>query len=155
MGDLRPEAVFSGLWKIILKKYYIIERPSVIPGTSKHEKFNWFMWLYVLHKSVTWASSQISWGQKKCLQFWQTKVAIFFSIHVGNCYMNWHEFQHVYVWRINVQVSYPYTREKSDNVLSLWHHLLAFIFFHNLSNLLWHIVILSMKSWENPKWMMF
>ena len=72
---LRPNStVFSELWKIVLKKYYIIERPSVIPGTSKHEKFNWFMWLYVLHKSVTWAS-QISWGQKRCLQFWQTKVA--------------------------------------------------------------------------------
>ena len=69
------KAKFNRFFRI-MKKYYIIERPSVIPGTSKHEKFNWFMWLYFLHKSVTWAS-QISWGQKKCLQFWQTKVAIF------------------------------------------------------------------------------
>ena len=151
---LCPKLFFSELWRIILKKYYIIERPSVIPGTSKHEKFNWFMWLYYLHKSVIWAS-QISWGQKSVYNFGKQKSPFFFSIHVGNCYMNWHEFQHGYVWRINVQVSYPYTIEKSDNVLSLWHHLLAFIFFHNLSNLLWHIVILSMKSWENPKWIMF
>ena len=109
---LRPNStVFSELWKIVLKKYYIIERPSVIPGTSKHEKFNWFMWLYYLHKSVIWAS-QISWGQKSVYNFGKQKSPFFFSIHVGNCYMNWHEFQHGYVWRINVQVSYPYTIEK-------------------------------------------
>ena len=155
MGDLRPEAVFSGLWKIILKKYYIIERPSVILGTSKHEKFNWFMWLYFLHKSVTWAS-QISWGQKKCLQFWQTKVAIFLF---NSCWKLLYELTWIstclcVTYKCSSIISI-YHRKKSDNVLSLWHHLLAFIFFHNLSNLLWHIVILSMKSWENPKWMMF
>ena len=100
---------FSELWKIIEKRIIsFIERPSVIAGTSKHEKFNWFMWLYVLHKSVTWAS-QITWGQKSVYNFGKQKSPFFFSIHVGNCYMNWHEFQHVYVWRINVQVSYPYT----------------------------------------------
>ena len=35
---------FSELWKIIEKRIIsFIERPSVIAGTSKHEKFNWFI----------------------------------------------------------------------------------------------------------------
>ena len=150
MGDLRPEAVFSELWKSIIS---LRGHQSFLGPQNMKNSIDLCGCIFFINLSLEHLKSLEA--KKSVYNFGKQKSPFFFSIHVGNCYMNWHEFQHVYVWRINVQVSYPYTIEKSDNVLSLWHHLLAFIFFHNLSNLLWHIVILSMKSWENPKWMMF